>query len=299
MSALPIASSVQAAEAPQRPAHEPFGYCLNTSTIRGQNLSLVEEVDLAAETGYSAIEPWLREIETYMQQGGKLADLRKQISDRGLTVESAIGFAEWIVDDDAKRARGLEQAKHDMDLVAQIGGRRLAAPPMGATKENGMDLMKIAERYHALCALGETMGVAAEVEVWGHSTTLGRLGESMFVLLEANHPRACLLPDVYHLHKGGSDFGGLQFLAGHTIQVFHMNDYPNHSRAELTDADRVFPGDGVAPLDTILRTLRDIGFRGYLSLELFNRDYWQRDAREVARVGLEKMRTAVRRALNA
>jgi 2-keto-myo-inositol isomerase len=31
------------------------------------------------------------------------SDLKKRISDCGLTVESAIGFAEWIVDDDARR----------------------------------------------------------------------------------------------------------------------------------------------------------------------------------------------------
>ena len=29
--------------------HDPFGYCFNTSTIRGQKLSLVEEIDVAAK----------------------------------------------------------------------------------------------------------------------------------------------------------------------------------------------------------------------------------------------------------
>ena len=37
--------------------------------------------------------------------------------------ESAIGFAQWLVEDDKARAKGLEQAKRDMDLVRQIGGR--------------------------------------------------------------------------------------------------------------------------------------------------------------------------------
>jgi sugar phosphate isomerase/epimerase len=54
----------------------------------------------------------------------------------------------------------------------------------------------------------------------------------------------------------------------------------------------------VAPLDTFLQTLRDIGYRGVLSLEVFNREYWKRDAQEVARTGLEKMRAAVQRALS-
>ena len=54
------------------------------------------------------------------------------------------------------------------------------------------------------------------------------------------------------------------------------------------------PGDGVAPLKEILRELRRIGYRGVLSLELFNRDYWKQDALTVARTGLEKMKAVVR-----
>jgi sugar phosphate isomerase/epimerase len=83
------------------------------------------------------------------------------------------------------------------------------------------------------------------------------------------------------------------------MQVFHLNDYPALPRDKITDADRVYPGDGVAPLPAILRDLRQLGFRGYLSLELFNREYWKQDALTVARTGLEKMRAAVKRSLAA
>ncbi len=80
------------------------------------------------------------------------------------------------------------------------------------------------------------------------------------------------------------------------MHVFHINDYPaTPERAEITDAHRVFPGDGVAPLDALFRTLRDTGFRGMLSLELFNREYWNQDALYVARAGFEKTREAVQR----
>ena len=58
------------------------------------------------------------------KKGGSLPDLKKRISDAGLTVEGAIGFAEWVVDDDARRAKGMERAKQEMDMMAQIGGKR-------------------------------------------------------------------------------------------------------------------------------------------------------------------------------
>ena len=52
----------------------------------------------------------------------------KRIADVGLEVASVIGFAEWIVDDEARRANGLEQAKRIMDMAAQIGGRYASRP---------------------------------------------------------------------------------------------------------------------------------------------------------------------------
>lgn len=271
-------------------------YCLNTSTIRGQELSLDQEVDLAAMVGYDGIEPWIREIERYQQEGGSLEDLRKRIADVGLTVESAIGFAQWIVDDEDARQAGLEQMKRDMDLVAAIGGTRIAAPPVGAHGKDStnLHLSAAAQRYRAVLELGDETGVTPQAEIWGPAKNLSRLGEAVYVAVESGHPSACVLPDVYHIFRGGTEFAGLGIVAGSAIHCFHMNDYPGgKERTEYNDADRVFPGDGVAPLTEILQTLKRNGFSGALSLELFNKSYWQLPAEEVAREGLEKMQAAV------
>jgi 2-keto-myo-inositol isomerase len=122
----------------------------------------------------------------------------------------------------------------------------------------------------------------------------GHLGEAAFVAMESDHPKACILPDVYHLHRGGSALGGIKLLAPRAIHVLHFNDYPaDPPREKLTDADRVYPGDGVAPLKTLLQDLATGGFRVMLSLELFNRKYWSEDPLQVARTGLEKMKAVV------
>jgi len=275
------------------PSSTSFRCCLNTGTLMGHKLPLPALVDLAAKTGYDGIEPWIREIDAFVKGGGHLDDLAKRIRDRGLTVESAIGFAEWIVDDDARRAAGLETMKRDMDLVARLGGQRIAAPPAGATKQSDFSLLKAAERYRAVCELGATMGVIPQLEIWGSSKTLSRASEAAFVAIESGHPNACLLLDVFHLYKGGSDFHSLTLLNGARLHVFHVNDYPAEPpRETITDSHRVYPGDGVAPLKEIFRDLRSIGFRGTLSIELFNRNYWQQDAATVARTALEKLRAA-------
>jgi 2-keto-myo-inositol isomerase len=184
-----------------------------------------------------------------------------------------------------------------MEMVRQIGGTRLAAPPYGATDQANLDLRKVAERYRALLELGDNFGVTPLVEIWGFSKPISRLGEASMVAIESGHPKAAILADVYHLHKGGSDFGGLHLLGPDAIPVIHMNDYPDKSRDKLSDADRVYPGDGVAPWPALFRALKAIGFHGQLSLELFNREYWKQDALTVARTGLEKMKAVVRAGL--
>jgi 2-keto-myo-inositol isomerase len=277
---------------------EPFRYCLNTGTIMGQKLSAREEVQVAAEAGYSGIEPWMRTLRQHVEQGHPLSDLRKQIADSGLTVECAIGFPAWAVDDDQRRQQAMEEFRRDMDLIAQIGGKRIAAPPAGINQVPGMDLHRIAERYRAVLELGREMGVVPQLEIWGTARTLGTVGEAAMVAIQSDHPDACLLLDVYHIFRSGTGFEGLRLLSGAAMQVFHINDYPGDPpREQLNDSHRVFPGDGVAPMNQILRGLYATGFRGALSLELFNREYWQLDASITARRGLEKMQQAVQQAL--
>jgi sugar phosphate isomerase/epimerase len=297
-SGVAVAGLVTASQHAEPVAKPRFRYCFNTSTISGQKLPISEEVPLVAKAGYDAIEPWIRELDAHVQSGRSLKDLGKQIKDAGLAVPSAIGFAEWIVDDDEKRKKGLEEAKRSMDLVQQIGGTRLAAPPVGATNQTDLNLLRAAERYRALVELGVSMGVTPQVEVWGFSKSLGRLGETALVAMESGHPAACLLPDVYHLYKGGSDFTGIKLLGGPAFHMLHVNDYPAKlSRAEITDAHRVYPGDGVAPIVPLLRDVHALGFTGHLSLELFNREYWKQAPFQVAVTGLEKLKAVVAKAM--
>ncbi len=271
-----------------------FTYCLNTSTIMGQQLGLVKEIETAARAGFDGVEIWINSINQYLADGGSLRDLRQRTQDLGIRIENAIGFAPWIVDDNDTRVRALEQARREMDMLAQIGCPRLAAPPAGATAQPGLDLQRAAERYRGLLELGTEMGVMPQLEIWGFSKNLFRLSQVLYVAAESGHPGARILPDVYHLYKGGSDFDGLKLISGPAIELFHLNDYPAEPpREEVQDQDRVYPGDGIAPIPSILKDLAASGTSTILSLELFNRTYWQQDPLEVARMGLAKMKAAV------
>ena len=282
-----------------REAADGFRFCLNTSTIREPKLGIEKEVEIAGAAGYDAIEPWIPTLREFVSGGGKLADLGKRISDAGLTVESAIGFAQWIVDDEKRRKEALEEAKRDMDMLREIGGTRIAAPPVGAHQGDSpkLELQVVAERFRALLEVGDEAGVVPQLEIWGFSNNLSRLGEVMYVVGETGHPKACLLLDIYHLYRGGSDFTGLGLLSDNALQVFHVNDYPaTPSREKMNDADRIYPGDGIAPMSQILNAIGGHGRSIVLSLELFNRDYWKLDPLEVAKTGLARMKAAVEKA---
>jgi 2-keto-myo-inositol isomerase len=267
-------------------------YCLNTSTIQGQKLSVPEQIDLAAKVGYDGIEPWLPDLEKCLSSGVSAGELRKRIEGHGIQVESAIGFANWIVGDPQQRAAGLEQARRDMGLIAELGGKRIAAPPAGMT-EQSVSLDAAGERYAKLLEIGRSCGVQPMLELWGFSKSLSRLSELLYVAAAAGSADASLLLDVYHLHRGGTPAAALAIAPGARVPVLHMNDFPAEPpAAELNDRDRVMPGDGVAPIADILRTLRSSGFAGVLSIELFNRDYWQQPAEQVARLALERMRAS-------
>src|SRR5438067_2189688 len=63
-----------------------FRFALNTATIMGQNLSLPQEVEIAAKAGYDGIEPWLNKVEKFAKDGGNLKDIGKRTRDVGLVV---------------------------------------------------------------------------------------------------------------------------------------------------------------------------------------------------------------------
>jgi len=290
---MPAGEFVKAEE--EKPAE--FRYALNTATIRGHNLSVAEEVEIAARAGYDAIEPWIDRLQQYVDAGKSAKDLGKRIRDRGLTVDGCIAFTRWIVDDDTQRKAALEETRRAMDLLQQLGGKRIAAPPAGATEQADLNLFRAADRYRALLELGDRMGIVPVVELWGFSKSLSWLGEVAMVAIESGHRKACLLPDVFHLYRGGSGFAGLKELSAAALPIVHVNDYPAEPpRAEIKDTSRVYPGDGVAPLTAMVRDLRSIGFQGVLSLELFNPTYYRQDALEVALTGLRKTKEVVRSA---
>jgi sugar phosphate isomerase/epimerase len=271
-----------------------FKYCLNTSTLRGQNPGLKNTIDIAAKAGFDSLELWVMDVKAYKDGGGSMRGLKKFIDDSKVTIEDAIGFAPWMVGDEQQRKVGFQQMKDEMELMAELGCKRIAAPSSGVVENAPLDLLIVGQRYKNLIDLGRQTGVMPQLEFWGSSPVFYHFGQALMAAAAANDPDVKILPDVYHLFRGGSGFDCLKMVAGNLIDVIHMNDYPdNIPREKQNDSDRVYPGDGAAPFKQILADLVNMGGTKVLSLELFNEKYWKNDPLEVAKTGLEKMRKVV------
>ena len=288
LSSSTLPDSTSATETPRR---EPFRPALNFGTLMGFNLPIEEEIDIAAQAGYKGIEPWEGRIRQFLERGGSLSDLRKRIDDHGLYVEGIVTFFQWAVEDDERRAAGIEQMKRQMDWATQLGTTSVAATASGITNVRLNDFRVLGGRYQTILEIGDEFGVWPILEIWGAVQTLYSLSDALAIAAWVEHQKAGLLLDVYHMFRGGSPFEGLSLLNGRKLVMFHVNDYPAYPpREQLQDRHRVYCGDGIAPLPMIFQTLRDIGYEGSLSFEVFNPDYWATgDPLLVAKTALEKL----------
>lgn len=266
--------------------HASFRFSLNTSTIRGQQPGLLKYIEITSKAGYDGIELWVEDVRQYLSEGNSAGTLRQYITDHNLKVENAIGFAPWLTGKE-----GFDQMKQDMEMMASIGCTRMAAPAAGVKADRPLDLEQAGMSYKQLLDLGRQTGVMPLLEFWGASKVLYNISQTMMICSLANDPYVKILADVYHLFRGNSGFESLKMLRGNVIEVFHMNDFVSSiPREQQNDSDRVYPGDGVAPMKQILTDLKNMGGTKVLSLELFNEDYWKQDPLLVARTGLNKMK---------
>jgi len=268
-----------------------FKYSLNMSTIRGQKLGFIKEIQTAAAAGFTSVEIWLDTFETFLQNGGSTNEARRVIAGLGVTVENAIGFAPWIADDNQTRKEALSQLERQMTLLSEFGCHRIAAPPAGATGLPIISRDTMTERYRAILELGERTGVKPILEMWGGSHNLKKISDVLYVAAASEHKDATVLIDSFHIYKGGSSLNSLALVGKKAIEVFHINDYPTGIAPEkISEPDRVYPGDGIAPLKEMLKIIKNPDKPVVLSLEVFNESYYKQDALQVAKTGLAKMK---------
>jgi 2-keto-myo-inositol isomerase len=275
----------------------PWPVSLDTSTIRPAD-GITEKIRIAGEAGYDGIEPWEGELNEYEEAGGDLRELGRRIEDYGMKVPNVVALWNAIPPTQEEWEEREEEHRHRFRQASEVGAKYIQTVLTPARSWQEYDLNFAAEKFHELLEMGiNDYNVIPALNFLQFLPHNQRIGQASAIALNADHPEAKIIPDTFHMYAGGSGFNGLKHIRGSFIAIFQINDVPaDPPREELEDEHRVYPGDGIFPLADILTDLKDTGFDEFVSLQLFNRTYWEQDLLEVAKTGLEKTVTVIEEA---
>jgi len=254
---------------------------INTVTIKPA--SLEEKMRAAEEAGFEGIGLWRQEVEEAGPERVKSLLRRAGL----LPVEICATPLSWTFAEDEGP---FEESKKVFELAERVGCKLVVAP---ADLREG-PIERAAENYAKLCELAEEFGVTPALEFLGGAKAIRDLASARKVVEGAGRPNGKILVDTFHFHKGGSSLADLRALPGEMIGLVHVNDVPSLPHHLLEDRHRVMPGEGSLDLPGFLSALASIGYEGFLSLELFNEDYWREDPMEVAARGAKALLSLLR-----
>jgi len=251
---------------------------LNLATIRPTPLE--KKLRAASTGGFRAVGLLWEE----MSQQGEAAIQEVRLS--GLSVSELAGISGWMDGDGGARSLPPARGEQAFELAANVGCELVIAwPALGA-----VDLVAAARQFRELCRLARPFGVKVGLEFVGGSEQVNTLAAAWQIVEAAEAPNGGLVVDSFHFFRGGSAPGMLEPVPGSRILLVQLSDCMELPRHEMRDRHRIYPGQGVLPLEPLLGALRAKGYAGYYSLELHNEQYWREDPVVVAREGLRSMR---------
>jgi 2-keto-myo-inositol isomerase len=119
--------------------------------------------------------------------------------------------------------------------------------------------------------------------------SVNNLADAVEIVNMADRSNVGLTLDSFHLYLSGTDFADFAKLDRKKIFMVHVNDCEPGSVAEMTDSNRLMPGQGVIDLGCFASNLREVGYDGYVSLELLRPEYWTQDPVGIAKTGRDSL----------
>jgi sugar phosphate isomerase/epimerase len=270
-------------------------------------MTLAIHQNTSAGAGYrGSLEGWARAGIRYVELTNTLLDeflktdslpaARRVLTDLGLTpVSSACGvFGLW--EPHPARAAALDGFRKRCEMFAALGLTRIYSPTPTTEKFTQDDYKRGAANMREVGDIARQFGMDVMVEAVRSSTFIATLPTMLGMIREAAHANVTPLLDFYHFWSGLSKLEDLDLIRAGEIGHVHFQDVPDMPRELLDNTTRVIPGDGIAPLDRILRKLAEKGYSGPLSVELFLPKYQKGDPYEVAREIRQKSESVMRRA---
>ena len=259
--------------------------------VRSQPVSLsgtlAEKMEAAAAIGFDGVEIFENDLLTFE---GSPADVRYLAESLGLKITCFQPFRDFEAMPEPQRARNMDRAERKFDVMQQLGTDLLlvcsnvSPASIDDDARATADLAEMAER-----AQRRGLRVGFEALAWGRNVNTWR--HAWKIVDAADHPALGLIVDSFHTLALGDDLSGLTEVPAEKIFFAQLADAPKLSMDVLSWSRhfRNFPGQGQLPVDGFVRDLIGAGYRGPLSLEIFNDEFRSAPARLMARDGLRSL----------
>lgn len=247
-----------------------------------------------AKAGIRYVEVIPAHVQEFVAKEG-MAAARSLLADLGLKAVSS-GGVRGLAEPGPEHGKAIEQLKATAEMAAALGVDRLVCPCGTTAAYKADDYERGAANLREAGEVAGRSGVTVMVEFMRGSTFIGTLDTSLRVTRVANHPHVRPMFDCYHFWAGLSKFEDLEGVRPGELHHVHFQDIPDRPRELLDNGTREIPGEGIAPLPRILKKLKEKGYSGPLSVELFYPRFQQGDPYDVARLIREKSEAVMRAA---
>jgi 2-keto-myo-inositol isomerase len=250
--------------------------------------TFAEDVQAYADAGCPAIEVWLTKLETHLERHSA-ADTQKLLEDRQITLAAAAYQGGLLLSQGEQRRVTFDHFKRRLELCQRFGIPTLLVVAdfvdrVGATDlERAVVSLTEAARWAAAC------GVRLGLEFRGQATFCASLDTALALVAHCGEPNVGVCLDIFHYYTGPSKFEDLGLLTRDNLAFVQVCDVAGVPRELASDADRILPGEGDFRLEPMLARLREIGYEGWVSLELFNPTLWEVGASQVVELGMGAM----------
>ncbi len=274
----------------------------------GQAMTLALHHNTSSGAGYRAsLEGWARAGITQVEIANNLLDAflkteslataKRVLTDNGLTAVSASCGVGGLIEPNPGRAAAFDRLKKQCEMLATLGLVRTYATTATTAKPTDDDYKAAAGHLREVGEIGRQFQMTVMFEFVRQSTFASTLTTLLPIVRAAGHANTGVLFDCYHFWSGLNKLEDLDLLRPGEVKHVHFQDVPDMPREMLDLTTRVMPGDGVAPLTTILQKLADkAAYAGPLSVELFAPRFQVRDPYEIAGEIKPKAEAVMRRA---
>jgi 4-hydroxyphenylpyruvate dioxygenase len=249
--------------------------------------TLADKLEAAAAIGFDGVEIFENDLLTF---DGSPGDVHRIAEDLGLAITLYQPFRDFEAMPEAFRQRNFDRAERKFDVMQALGTdlvlvcSNVHAAVQDDASRAAADLREMAER-----ASRRGLRVGYEALAWGRHVK--RWGEAWEIVRRGDHPALGLILDSFHALALNDDFSAIAALPADKLFFVQLADAPLLTMDVLSWSRhfRNFPGQGQLPVVAFLRAVLASGYRGPLSLEIFNDDFRASPARPTARDGLRSL----------